>query len=111
MTKTSNNATHILFGERLKKIREDRGLSLREFGESLGLSAMSVIRYETAQRSPDLQTILNIINTYDVSPSWLIGEDISATEENLISIYKSLSEGDKVALIKYAMFLKEKSDE
>jgi transcriptional regulator with XRE-family HTH domain len=59
--------------ERLKKIREDRGLNKAEAARLLGLSKMGYLRYESADRTPSHQTIVFMAQKLGTSPDYLIG--------------------------------------
>ena len=58
--------------ERLKKIREDRGLNKAEAARLLGLSKMGYLRYESADRTPSRQTIVFMAQKLGTSPDYLI---------------------------------------
>ncbi len=60
--------------ERLKKIREDRGLNKAEAARLLGLSKMGYLRYESADRTPSYQTIVFMAQKLRTSPDYLIGK-------------------------------------
>ena len=68
--------------ERLKKIREDRGLNKAEAARLLGLSKMGYLRYESADRTPSPQTIVFMAQKLGTSPDYLVGttEDPEPTE-------------------------------
>ena len=59
--------------ERLKKIREDRGLNKAEAARLLGLSKMGYLRYESAARTPSYQMIIFIAQKLKTSADYLIG--------------------------------------
>ena len=63
----------ILLPERLKKIREDRGLNKAEAARLLGLSKMGYLRYESSSRSPSYQTIVFMAQKLKTSPDYLVG--------------------------------------
>ncbi len=72
--------------ERLKKIREDRGLNKAEAARLLGLSKMGYLRYESADRNPSYQTIVFMAQKLGTSPDYLIGKtDDSEPKEYVIS--------------------------
>ena len=60
--------------ERLKKIREDRGLNKAEAANLLGLSKMGYLRYESADRTPSYQTIVFMALKLGTSPDYLTGK-------------------------------------
>ena len=66
--------TEILFlPERLKKVREDRGLNKAEAARLLGLSKMGYLRYESAARTPSYQMIIFMAQKLKTSADYLIG--------------------------------------
>ena len=74
--------------ERLKEIREHRGLNKAETARLLGLSKMGYLRYETAARTPSYQTIVFMAKKLKTSPEYLIGT-IDDPEPNEFTISKS----------------------
>lgn len=97
-----------IFAERLKKLREDQGLSTRALGEIVGTSNATISRYETGKRDPDLILVHNIAQYFNVTIEYLCGEDVTPNEENLIQMYSKLSEESKKDAIKYITYLYEK---
>ena len=59
--------------ERLKNIREERGLNKAEAARLLGLSKMGYLRYETAARTPSRQMIFFMAQKLGTSPEYLTG--------------------------------------
>ena len=59
--------------ERLKKIRENRGLNKAEAARLLGLSKMGYLRYESAARTPSHQIIVFMAQKLGTSPEYLTG--------------------------------------
>ena len=81
-----NTMKSIFLPERLKKIREDRGLNKAEAARLLGLSKMGYLRYESADRTPSYQTIVFMAQKLGTSPDYLIGKtEDSAPKEFVIS--------------------------
>lgn len=64
------------FGERLKQCREERGLSLRELAEIIGLSAANLSRYENGKHGCGRYVIHELGKYFNVNPVWLMGEDV-----------------------------------
>ena len=58
-------------GERIKMLRQHLGLSQQAFADKLGVSAKTIVRYETGQSSPTEKTLRLIEQTFSVNPSWL----------------------------------------
>jgi transcriptional regulator with XRE-family HTH domain len=76
----------IFLPERLKKIRENRGLNKAEAARLLGLSKMGYLRYESAARTPSYQTIVFMAQKLGTSSDYLTGiSDNPEPEEFVIS--------------------------
>lgn len=54
-------------GNRIRKIRIDRGLSQTELGERIGLSADRVQKYENGARKPKMEMLIKIADALGVS--------------------------------------------
>jgi transcriptional regulator with XRE-family HTH domain len=62
------------FGERMKRIREEKNLTLEEVALKIGLSKGTVSRYENGEiDNIPLSRVEDIANLFKVSPEWLIG--------------------------------------
>ena len=66
-------AEMLFLPERLKKVREDRGLNKAEAARLLGLSKMGYLRYESAARTPSYQMITFMAQKLRTSADYLIG--------------------------------------
>ena len=62
------------FGERLKKIRREKGLSQDGMAEMLGTSKQVLSRYETGQRVPKLTVLADYAQKLSVTVNFLLGE-------------------------------------
>ena len=67
--------TMISFGERLKTLREDADMTMRDLGEKVGLSEATLSRYESGKMEAKQTTIKVFSDIFGVSPAWLIGYD------------------------------------
>ena len=57
--------------ERLKTIRKDKGLTLKQFGKMIGITDASVSQMETGKSGLSNQTIHSICREFGVSEEWL----------------------------------------
>ncbi len=62
------------FANNLKKLREEKGVSLRELAEELDISKSALQQYENALADPSLSSIRKIATYFDEDINWLIGE-------------------------------------
>lgn len=60
-------------GERLKQLRFERGLKLKEVAASLNVTVRSISRYEDGTREPSLEMLVKFCKLYDVSADYLLG--------------------------------------
>lgn len=60
-------------GERIKKIRLEKGMTQKEIAESIGIATNSFSRYEIGEREPKLEMIEKIASALKVSVYELIG--------------------------------------
>jgi transcriptional regulator with XRE-family HTH domain len=68
-------------GTRLRALREERSLTLRDIATELGVTSMAVSRYENGQREPRLGMIESIASYFDVPSSCLIERDNMSMDE------------------------------
>jgi len=59
--------------ERIRELREQKGISQLELGKALGLNQITISQYERGTREPDIQTIIKICKYFDVTAGYLIG--------------------------------------
>jgi transcriptional regulator with XRE-family HTH domain len=75
-----------VFPSRLKKAREDYGLTQVETSELLKIGQSTLAKYETGKREPDLETLVKIGLLFDVSIDWLIGLTSKGNTDHLKEI-------------------------
>lgn len=65
------------FGERLRTLRQDAGMSQEQLGEKIHVSARVVGYYETDDRFPkDQQILLDIARTFEISLDYLLDNPV-----------------------------------
>lgn len=62
------------FGNRLKQIREEKGLKREDVASKIGTSAAIVGRYERGERTPSIDIAKNIAEAIEVSLDYLVGD-------------------------------------
>lgn len=60
-------------GERLKQLRLEKGLTLKEVSQAIGIHLMTYAHYEHGDREPSIETLKKLCDFYDVSADYLIG--------------------------------------
>ena len=81
------------FGERLRLLREERGLVQKEIGALIGVDESSVSKYELDQRTPPPNSIIILANHFNVSTDYLLGVSNSRlhVEEVIVDKYDNAS--------------------
>ncbi len=83
------------FGERLKSLRAEKGISQKVLADELGISKGAVSFYETCQNAPDIEILEAVSNYFKVSYDYLLGRTLNKTvNANLKEVcdYTGLSE-------------------
>lgn len=100
----------MILGSRIKALRKDKKLTQQQLADLINVTKVSVCCYERGNRTPNLETFVDLVNVLDTTPSYLLGMDmkvIAEDEENYslnlpkedIQIIQELRKNDK--LIKY----------
>ena len=63
----------VIIGERLRAIRELRGLSTQQLANDLNIKPNTYLNYETGKRYPRADFLLELCEYYDVEPNYIFG--------------------------------------
>ncbi|HAY20709.1 MAG TPA: hypothetical protein DCY27_00770, partial [Desulfobacterales bacterium] len=66
------------FGERLKKIRTERGLRQEDIGRIVHVGKSTVSQWENNIHTPDLETVSKIANHLNIPVGYFLANDPSA---------------------------------
>ena len=98
-------------GNRIKKYRKERALTLKELADKVGLTAATIQKYEAGNiKKLDVKTIEIIANALSVKSEVLVGWESEYEEANrhtsvgggdahLVSKYRNLSNAHKKAVL------------
>ncbi len=73
-------------GEKIYRLRSEKGLSQEAFGESLGVSRQSVSKWETDQSQPELEKIVAISELFGVSTDYLLKDKMYVKTDSTYGI-------------------------
>lgn len=62
-----------VFAQRLKQLREEKGLSQQALGEIIGVSKIAVYTYEKGKNYPEVRKFLALAEFFGVSLDYLAG--------------------------------------
>jgi len=63
------------FSTRLKELREEKELTRWGMAQASGIDAMSIIRWETGERTPKMESIIKLCEFFNCSAGYLIGTE------------------------------------
>lgn len=66
----------------LRILRKNKGLSMKELGEIIGVAESTISQYETGKREPDFETLLKLGEYFNVSVDYLLRGDIAQNEKS-----------------------------
>lgn len=61
-------------GELLRRLRKQRGFTIAEAAESVGISRQSLSNYERGVREPSLKILITMSDLYQISLDELVGK-------------------------------------
>ena len=61
--------------EKLKELRQERGLTLKQLSNALEITLSAYANYEQGIRQPSLEIIKRICNFYGITADYLIGRE------------------------------------
>lgn len=73
--------------EKLKELRKEKGISLKELGSIIGVAESTMSLYENGKRQPDYETLLKLAEYFGVTVDYLLrgeGESERLPEELVI---------------------------
>lgn len=62
------------FSERLKELRQSKGLSQNALAKELGVSSRNYQRYEYGEIDAPISTLVAVMNYFKVSADYLLGQ-------------------------------------
>jgi|ERR1043166_6485962 transcriptional regulator with XRE-family HTH domain len=102
--------------DRLRQLRETRGLTQAELGEKAGLPAASISHFETGIRTPGTTTLQRLADALEVRVDYLLGreDEAAASGPETRAIFRNLagmSDATLKAFAKMTEELKKMDDE
>lgn len=62
------------FIERLKELRNEKGISQAQLAKATGLTQTAIAYWETGKRNPTAQAVIILARYFEVSTDYLLGE-------------------------------------
>lgn len=81
-------------GNRIRALRKDNGLTMKQLGKKIGLAESTISQYETGKRNPDNETLLKLGEIFGVTVGYILGSE----EKEITPGEQALTEGEKTLL-------------
>ena len=108
-----------MFGDRIKKLRDEKNISQFELSEFLGISQQALSKWENEKTEPDNDSLVKLANYFNVSTDYLLGNSESKKidtpyddelEKVLFSKAKDLTDDEKKTIINVINAIKKDID-
>lgn len=88
-----------IFGERLKQLREKKAVPQKEVAEAIGITAQTIMAYESGRRKPPLDIAVKLAKYFGASLDWLCGIEDSSTLTNrkVLEVLEAISDHNDFA--------------
>ena len=107
MAKEENTMAKETFGQRLSRIRKEKGFTQNEIADKVGVTSQAVSKWENDLASPDIDILLKLSEILDKSVDELLGKETKKTVLNdkpskkdidkmIFKIIVTSADGDKV---------------
>lgn len=63
-----------MFSQRLKQLREEKGITQQELAQTLNIGRASISNYELGTRTPDIEILSKLADYFGVTTDYLIGK-------------------------------------
>ena len=70
-------------GLRIRRLREERGLSLTDFGKAVGMRKSAICNIESGRNGTNLENLIKIADYFNVSLDFLVGRDANSPQRPL----------------------------
>lgn len=92
------------FGERLRELREKRGLTQEELGKKINQKKANISKYETGKLQPSIETIDFLANYFNVTADYLLDRTdnpqiLKTKEPDFSPVFDAPNLGDAIVRI------------
>ena len=112
----------LIYGQRIRELREERGISMMTLAKAIGVSDTAVCKWENQDSEPKLSYIIKLAEYFNCSADYLIGRSddfgayiqpnrLDGEEERLLSTFRALSPKMKEIAAETVNVLKNKYDD
>ncbi len=77
---SERNGSDITFGQRVRRLRQERGWSQAQLGQRLGTHQKQISSYERSIHLPSAELLIRIAEMFGVSLDYLLAGSVTATQ-------------------------------
>lgn len=117
-----------IFSERLRELREQKGLSMFALAQQIGVSDAAICKWENATNEPKASYISLLAEYFEVSSDYLLGFEsdlglkkysaplknapplLNPKEKELLEIFDSLAEEYQMQILEYARYFETRTN-
>lgn len=82
-------------GDLIKKYRKSKNMNQEKLGNTVGVSRVTITRYENGTRTPDLETLVRIADALNIPTSYLLDNNVNSFSIDLLSNIQSALQNKK----------------
>jgi transcriptional regulator with XRE-family HTH domain len=90
-----------MFDDRLKKLREDKGLNMSQAAKQLNFSYTTYVSYEKNEREPNSETLIMLADFFECSTDYLIGRSPKVKMLDFNENYLNLNSHERKVVTAY----------
>ena len=72
----------MILGNRIKTLRKEKGLTQEQLANLINVTKVSICCYEKGNRTPNLETFMDLVNVLNTTPNYLLGVDTKVIQED-----------------------------
>ena len=101
---------------RMKELREAKGLSAREAAKQIGVPSTTYHNWEKGEREPNSEMLICLADYFDVSIDYMLGRTAkreakrtvaaSRAEEELLRLFRSMTDDERSLILSTAKAIK-----
>jgi repressor LexA len=97
---------------RIPELRKERGISMKQAAEQLGMPYTTYVNYEKGARQPNSETLIDLANFYNTSIDYMLGKSNERIDEHTLDVVNEIDQDilEKAGNIKEALRLQAKRD-
>ena len=93
---------------RIAELRKEKGLTLQQVADAIGVGNNTISRYENGKREPKLETWVKLANFFNVTVSYLNGYENISFYNMRMDTFKAISKGKTNSFVMGNLTPKEK---